>query len=177
MWPLVFGAERRSVPMYDLLATIGGIFLVIAFCRCKGPSTSKSITIAVILILYIWDIGLNHSSFGEWASEGPRQYIFNSLHELVLVLFLHLKPCKETVIVMALALTAVIVNIIGFSLYATNHMSDGIISWTLMTLFYIQIIILFNKEIADGVYRGITTPVFIRSYCYNYLKITSKGYK
>ena len=160
--------------MFELLTIIGAITLLYTFM--KSNTSSKSITIAVILMMLFVDVGMRaNDTFSAWLSMNGREFAVRPLLDLMLVILLHIKPCRETAVIMMLALCSVVINIIGFSFYLSNTLDYLVLDVSLMTVFYAMLIILLNKGIADGIYRGINKLSIIRCYCVDHLKINRKG--
>ena len=160
--------------MFELLTIIGAITLLYTFM--KSNNSSKSITIAVILMMLFVDVGMRaNGTFSAWVSMNGREFAVRPLLDLMLVILLHIKPCRETAVIMMLALCSVVINIIGFSFYLSNTLDYLVLDVSLMTVFYAMLIILLNKGIADGIYRGINKLSIIRCYCVDHLKINRKG--
>ena len=155
--------------MHSWISVFCGVLLVFAFFVSK--SKRKSLAILILIVFYILDLSINKTIIGDWASEGTRFYLANSFHELFLVMFLHLKPCKETAVIMMLALLSVLVNMLGFIMYVSDMQNDDLVSFASISIFIVMIIILINERIADCVYRRINRLSAIRSYCTDYLKI------
>jgi len=159
--------------MLSFLTYFGGMLLVIALWRSN--TEHKSMTVAILLIFFIADIGVNNTWLGTWASKGTNYYLFNSFHELLLVWALHTKPCRETAIIMGLSLMSVIAHIIGFSLYVSGIEHITILYSLSMFIFYVMIAVLLSTRISNGIYRRINTINMVRGYCDNYLRISDKG--
>ena len=156
------------------LTVIGGIALIYAIL--KNRDSAKAITIAVLLMMVMVDIKfMADPDVSAWVSEGSRIFMVRSAAELCLVFLLHIKPCRETAIIMMLALCSVVINIIGFSLDLRNIQADVIIDSSLMAVFYMMLAVLLSKGLADGIYRYINRLSIVHCYCADHLQINSKG--
>ena len=162
--------------MFELLTISGAIVLIYAFM--KSNSSAKSITIAVILMMLFIDVGMAaNKTFSAWVVEDGREFMVRPMIDLMLVILLHIKPCRETAVIMMLALCSVVINIIGYSLYLSHNINYLFLDISLMTVFYAMLVVLLNKGIADGIYRGINSLSIIRCYCVDHLKISSRRAK
>ena len=161
--------------IYDLLEFAGSIVLLICLVKAAAERDKyKSLTVFIIMFLFMIDLNMTDNQ-NLWISEGSRIFVFRSCYELLLVVMLHLRPCKETVLVMGLALISVTINMFGFSFDSQGVNPDWIIDPLLMAVFYAMLAILLSKRLADGTYRYLTSISFVRSYCNNYLKIHSES--
>ena len=159
--------------MFDVLTISGAIILIYAFM--KSQSSAKSITIAVILMMLFIDVGMAaNKTFSTWAAAEGREFMIRPMLDCLLVILLHTKPCRETAVIMMLALCSVVINIIGYSFYLSQTINYLVFDVSLMTVFYAMLIVLLNKGIADGVYRGINKLSIIRCYCVDHLKINQR---
>jgi len=160
--------------MFELLTLTGAIALVYAFMKSK--SNAKSITIAAIIVMLFVDVILSRNdTFSAWIVTDGREFMVRSMLDLLLVFLLHIKPCRETAVIMMLALCSVVINIIGFSLYTLGDPQYLLNDISLMAVFYAMLAVLLNKGLADGVYRGINKLPFINCYCVGHLKIPQRG--
>ena len=161
--------------MFEYLTVIGGAALIFAGLRNRGDG-AKAITIAVLLLMVLVDIKfIANDEMREWVSEGSRVFMVRSAAELCLVFLLHIRPCRETAIIMMLALCSVVVNIIGFSFDLRGIDLDFVVNPLLMTIFYAMIAVIFSKGLSDGIYRYINRLSIVHCYCTGHLKIHSKG--
>ena len=160
--------------MFELLTLTGAIALVYAFMKSK--SNAKSITIAAIIVMLFVDVILSRNeTFSEWVVADGREFMVRPMLDLLLVFLLHIKPCRETAVIMMLALCSVVVNIIGFSFYLLGDPQYLLTDISLMAVFYAMLAVLLNKGLADGVYRGINKLSIINCYCVGHLKIPQRG--
>ena len=161
--------------IYDLLELAGSIVLLVCLVKAAAERDKyKSLTVFIIMGLFLVDLNMSES-INAWIGEGSRVFAYRSCYELLLVVMLHLRPCKETVLVMGLSLVAVIINMFGFSFDSQGTNPDWIIDPLLMAVFYVMLAILLSKRLANGTYRYLTSISFVRSYCNNYLKIHSES--
>jgi len=162
--------------MFELLTIIGAFFLVRAFY--KSNTSAKSITIAVIIMMLFVDVGMSaNESFSKWVVVGGREFMVRPMLDLLLVFLLHIKPCRETAIIMMLALCSVVINIIGFSFYYLQSINYLALDISLMAVFYVMLAVLLNKGLSDGIYRFINKLSIVKCYCVDHLKIPQKGVK
>jgi len=160
--------------MFELLTLGGAVALVYAFMKSK--SNAKSITIAAIIVMLFVDVILSRNdTFSEWVVADGREFLARPMLDLLLVFLLHIKPCRETAVIMMLALCSVVINIIGFSFYTLGDPQYLLTDVSLMAVFYAMLAVLLNKGLADGIYRGINSLAIIRCYCVDHLKINQKG--
>lgn len=161
--------------MLSLLEILGGFVLIFAlFKSAKERRSDKIVTVFVVITMYWVSMSIG-SYFETWISEGSRIFVLRAFLELTLVLMLHLKPCRETVVIMCLSLCSVLINIIGFSVDVGGTNPDVIIDSTLMAVFYVMLAILISRRLANGCYRYINSVPGIHGYCVNYLKINSES--
>ena len=159
--------------MFEIFTIIGAFLLIRAFY--KSNNSAKSITIAIILMMLFVDVGMSaNKAFSSWLVVGGREFMVRPMLDLMLVILLHIKPCRETAIIMILSLCSVFINIIGYTLYLSQSINYFIFDVSLMTVFYAMLLILLNKGISDGVYRSINRFSIIRCYCVDHLKINHK---
>jgi len=160
--------------MLGILTVIGGGALIYAGLRNRDGA--KAITIAVLLLMVLVDIKfVNDDEMSAWVSEGSRVFMVRSAAELCLVFLLHIRPCRETAIIMMLALFSVVVNIIGFSFDLRGIDLDFVVNPLLMTIFYAMIAVIFSKGLSDGIYRYINRVSIVHRYCTGNLKIHREG--
>jgi len=103
--------------------------------------------------------------------------MFRIMSDFALVILLHIKTCRETAIIMMLALFSIVINICGFSYETLNGIqesTDIIINFSLMAVFYFMLAVLLHKGLSNGIYRCINRIYSVRNYCQNYLKIDQK---
>jgi len=159
--------------MFELLTISGAIVLIYAFM--KSNTSAKSITIAVILVMLFVDVGMAaNQTFSTWAAEGGREFMVRPMLDLMLVILLHIKPCRETAVIMMLALCSVVINIIGYSFYISQTINYLFLDISLMAVFYSMLAVLLNKGLSDGIYRGLNKLSIIRCYCVDHLKINQR---
>jgi len=159
--------------MFEVMTLLGAMLLLYAFMKSK--TSAKSITIAAILMMLFVDVGMSaNDSFAKWAGENGREFVIRPMLDLLLVFLLHIKPCRETAVIMLLLLCSVVINIIGFSLYLSGLINYLVLDISTMIVFYSILIILLNRNIADGIYRGINKLSIIRCYCVDHLKINNR---
>ena len=155
--------------IFDLLATFGGIALVLIYwISARQKNSAKAMTVALLIVFLIIDI-----NFGEIA-EGLGIYIFRIMSDFALVILISLKACRETALIMMLALCSIVVNIFGFSYESLNGRlasTDIIVNLSIMGIFYFMLAVLMHKGLADGIYSCINNISFVRRYCRGYLKI------
>ena len=160
--------------MFELLTLTGAIALVYAFMKSK--SNAKSITIAAIIVMLFVDVILSRNeAFSEWVVADGREFLARPMLDLLLVFLLHIKPCRETAVIMMLALCSVVINIIGFSFYTLGDPQYLLTDISLMAVFYLMLAVLLFKGFSDGIYRSINSLAIIRCYCVDHLKINQKG--
>ena len=158
------------------LFVLGGLLLAVAY-RLRKNSNGKSVAIFFMLLIYIFSVGMTSipdSSGVNWFMQEPRVYLYRSLMELVLVMLLHVKPCKEGVLISILCLLCVFINMAGFSFFVSNIDTGLAIDTAITVAFYAQLMILFHTGMADGIYRGINKLSLVRSYCTVHLNIRHK---
>ena len=159
------------------LFVLGGLLLAVAY-RLRKNSNGKSVAIFFMLFIYILSFGMTSipdPSGVNWFMQEPRVYLYRSLMELVLVMLLHIKPCKEGVLISILCLLCVFINMAGFSFYVSNIDTGLAIDTAIPVAFYAQLMILFHTVMSDAIYRGINKLSFVRSHCSVRLNIRDKG--
>ena len=156
---------------YALMA-VGWLVLVAAtFISAKQNNSAKAITTTLLILFLIGDIHFS-SNF-----DGLGIYMFRIMSDFALVILLHIKTCRETAIIMMLALFSIVINIFGFSYETLNGIqesTDIIINFSLMAVFYFMLAVLLHKGLSNGIYRCINRIYSVRNYCQNYLKIDQK---
>ena len=160
---------------YELLEFLGSIILLICLIKASAEQDkNKALGVFIIIGLFVADLSIPNSWNG-WLTEGSRMFVYKSFYELALVALLHMRPCKETVLVMGLSLLAVTINMLSFSFYAQGIDPDWFLNPLSMAVFYVMLAILLSKRLSNGIYGYITSVSFVRYYCNDYLKINSEG--
>ena len=158
--------------IFDVLTAAGWLALVTAtFISAKQRNSAKAITVTLLILFLIADIHFS-SNF-----DGLGIYLFRIMSDFALVLFLHIRTCRETAIIMMLALCSIVINILAFS-YETSHgiqeSTDILVNFSLMGVFYFMLAVLLHKGLANGIYGFINRVSPVRHYCQDYLKIDHK---
>ena len=155
--------------IFDLLTTFGGIALVfIYWISAKHKNSEKAMTVALLIVFLIIDI-----NFGK-SFEGIGIYVFRIMSDFALVILISLRACRETAIIMMLALCSIVINICGFSYELLNGIqeyTDLVVNLSIMGIFYLILAVLMHKGLADGIYSYINNLSLIRCYCRDHLKI------
>lgn len=155
--------------IFDLLTTFGGIALVfIYWMSARQKNSAKAMTVALLIVFLIIDINLGK------IFEGLGIYVYRIMSDFALVLLISLRACRETALIMMLALCSIVVNIFGFSYEMLNgrlYSTDIMINLSIMGIFYFMLAVLMHKGLADGIYSYINNLSIVRSYCRDYLKI------
>ena len=155
--------------IFDLMTTFGGIILVIIYwMSARRKNTEKSMTVALLIIFLIIDI-----NFGK-VFDGLGIYVFRIMSDFALVLLISLRACRETAIIMMLALFSIVINVCGFSYETLNGIQDStdiIINFSIMGIFYSMLAVLLHKGLTDGIYSFINNLSIVRCYCRDHLKI------
>ena len=164
--------------MFLYLTVFGFFGLLGAYVKSANQRLPKKTLLIFIVILVLVIENLLFLKFQDWIQDSVgRIYIVKSFSELVLVYLVHLRPCKESVIVMMLSLLSVVVNIIGFSASASGLHTETFTNVNLFLIFYFMLAALFSRNLSDGIYRNINRFSLVRGYCNNYLSLNSKGGK
>ena len=157
--------------IFTTLTVIGGIALVFNLLKsAKERNSGKAITVAMLVSFLMIDINAGP------LFEGNAIYAFRIMSDFLLVLVLHIKACRETAIIMMLALCSVVINIFGFSFELLNPLADLekldlIIDSALMAVFYSMLAVLWHKGLANGIYSYINSLSIVRCYCVDHLRI------
>ena len=158
--------------IFDTLTAVGWLALVVAtFISAKQRNSAKAITVTLLVLFLIADIHFS-SNF-----DGIGIYLFRIMSDFALVLLLHIRACRETAIIMMLALFSIVINIFGFSYEMLNGIqetTDIVINFSLMGVFYFMLAVLLSKGLSNGIDRIINRVYPIQHYCPNYLKIDHK---
>lgn len=158
--------------IFDTLTAVGWIALVAAtFISAKQRNSAKAITVTLLVLFLISDVHFSNSF------DGIGIYMFRIMSDFALVILLHIRTCRETAIIMILALCSILINILGFSYEIENGIlesTDILVNFSLMGVFYFMLAVLLHKGLANGVYRLINNLSIIRYYCRDYLKIDHK---
>ena len=158
--------------IFDTLMAVGWLALVAAtFISAKQRNSAKAITVTLLVLFLIGDIHFSESF------EGLDIYLFRIMSDFALVILLHIRTCRETAIIMILALCSILINIAGFGYETLNgiqEQTDIIINFSLMAVFYFMLAVLLHKGLSNGIYRCLNHIYSVRNYCQNYLKIDQK---
>ena len=161
--------DRDTV--FAFLGMIGGMILVFNILKsAKERDSGKAITVAFLVSFLFLDINLG-SYF-----EGNSIYAYRIMSDFLLVTVLHVRACRETAIIMMLALCSIVINIFGFSYDLLNPLADMeksklIIDSALMAVFYSMLAVLWHKGLANGIYSYINSLSIVRCYCVDHLRI------
>ena len=160
------------VYIFDILTAVGWLALVVAtFISAKQRNSAKAITVTLLVLFLIADIHFS-SNF-----DGLGIYLFRIMSDFALVLLLHIRTCRETAIIMMLSLCSILINIVGFS-YEIEHgrqeLTDIVVNFSLMGVFYFMLAVLLSKGLSNGIYGLINRISPVRHYCQDYLKIDHK---
>jgi len=144
----------------DILTLVGWLALVVAtFISAKQRNSAKAVTVTLLVLFLIGDIHFSDHF------AGLEIYLFRIMSDFALVLLLHIRTCRETAIIMMLALCSILINIFGFSYETLNgrlEQTDIIINFSLMGVFYFMLAVLLHKGLSNGIYRCINNISIIR---------------
>ncbi len=84
---------------YELLEFFGSIILLVCLIKAAAERDRyKALGVFFIIALLICDLSFP-DNWNEWLSEGSRLFVYKSMYELTLVALLHIRPCKENVLI------------------------------------------------------------------------------
>ena len=159
--------------IFESLTAIGGLALILSLMlSARQDNSNKALTVAVLVLFLFADVLITE----RFSIAGDGIFIYRIMFDFLLVIALHLKPCRETAIIMMLSLCSVLINIFGFSysLLSPFAASGIVIDSALMAVFYTMLAVLWHKGLANGIYRFINHFSAVRGYCADYLKIDTK---
>jgi len=156
------------------MATGGLILLLIAFWLNKNKPVGY--VAFIVTVVYLMNMWLAQSVLDRHVINTFSYYVSQSGFEVLVAVMLAQKPMVEGVVIMSLCLVAVIANIIGFCASVLGVQIDYLVYVSMWVLFSVQVIVLLSKKAANDLYRSITKPDFIYSFCSNYLRLDSKDY-
>ncbi|MBL4795946.1 MAG: hypothetical protein JKY50_00880 [Oleispira sp.] len=128
-------------------------------------------TVTTVISRFIYEF----DAIDEFTADGAAYYISKSLESLVLIACLTIKPIRESALVMLFSSLTIMVNIIGFSMYASGVNGDMFVNVLSMIALYASILVMMSKGICDGIYRYITGFSMVNYLCYHIMGIDNTG--